>query len=127
MNVLAGLTTSAFAFVLMMVMTTFLLGKEFALALLYSSVAAITMFFTFGYLARRISADINGATPEKAAAIIAAKFKIVQTALPAGGLRLTGGANFFWAPVDVTPTANGVSLRGPGNIVSFMKAQLEKT
>lgn len=126
MNFLAGLATGAFGLALMMAMTTLILGKDLPEALLYSCVAAATMFVTFGYMARTVSAEVKGATAQRAADVIAARFKIGMAPLHGGGLRLTGGANFFWAPVDVTPTVHGVILRGPGNIVAFMKAQLAK-
>jgi hypothetical protein len=126
MNFLAGLAAGVFAFVFMMVMTTFVMGKDLSEALLYAVLAAAMMFVIFGFMARTVSADVTGATPEKAAGVIAAKFKIGQSPLPGGGLRLTGGANFFWAPVDVVPTVQGVALTGPANILTFMKTQLEK-
>lgn len=127
MNFLAGSASAAFAFVFMMAMTTFIMGKGMDEAVLYSLVAAATLFVVFGFMARDISADVKGATAQQAANVVGAKFKIGLAPLPGGRLQLTGGANFFWAPVIVTPTSTGVTLRGPANIVTFIKTALEKT
>jgi hypothetical protein len=126
MNFLAGLAAGVFAFVFMTVMTTFIMGKDLSEALLYAVLAAAMMFVVFGFMARTASADVTGATPEKAAGIIAARFKTGQSPLPGGGLRLTGGANFFWTNVDVVPTAQGITLTGPANILTFMKTSSRK-
>jgi hypothetical protein len=124
MNLKFALMQALMAFVVIFVVTHFLLGRSIDLGLTYASVAGLVMGPLMGYLSRSVTERVAGATPKQAADAAVAILGGMQTPNLDGSITVQTGFNHFWLELRAEPVKDGVILRGSGNHIRFVKAKL---
>ncbi|MCC6921197.1 MAG: hypothetical protein IT548_18540 [Alphaproteobacteria bacterium] len=95
-----------------------------AATIAFSAVAALVLAIAFGFMMRPARLEMAAATPESVAAAIRnawalRSFKAREVG--AGVMRYSRGVGPFGDSFTVTPTATGVTLEGPYNIIRVVK------
>jgi hypothetical protein len=92
--------------------------------LVFSAVAAAIIGVVFGFMMRDASMEVAAATPESVAAALNNSWGLRSfKAADAGGgvMRYARGFGPLGDSFTVTPTATGVTLHGPYNIIRIVK------
>ena len=124
MNLKFALMQALLAFVVIYIVSHFLLGRPNEVALTYAGVAAAIMGPLMGYLSRDVVEHVAGATPQQAADAAVAVLGGDQSHEPNGAIKVQTGFNYFWLEVTCTPVRGGADIRGSANHIRYVKAKL---
>lgn len=92
--------------------------------LVFSAAAAVIIGIVFGFMMRDATVEVAAATPESVAAALNRSWGLRSfKAVDAGGgaVRYARGFGPLGDRFTVTPTATGVTLSGPYNIIRIVK------
>lgn len=92
--------------------------------LAFSAAASVILGVVFGFMMRDAAMDVAAATPESVAAAIRSSWalKSFKPSDAGGGVtRYSRGVKPFGDAFTLTPTATGVVLKGPYNIIRIVK------
>lgn len=92
--------------------------------LVFSAAASVILGIVFGFMMRDAAMDVAAATPESVAAALRGSWAL-KSFKPSEGsdgvMRYTRGVGPFGDSFTVTPTATGVVLNGPYNVIRIVK------
>lgn len=99
-------------------------SARFEAALIGAALGGVLGGFALGYLMRESALDVAAATPASVEAAIRSSWTLRGLKSQSGEdgvITYTRGAGAFGDVVTVTPTATGVTLRGPANLLAAIK------